>query len=143
MKWDMLGYALIGALFLYGSHIFSGKYKKGVDVIEFNLWRFIYLGLFAGLYLLFIHKKLQSDKKKIVPKDHFYIMMASIAMLVGNSVLVWLISKAGAGKVMPYVESMGAVLGIIIGYLFFNEKITLKTIVAVLLMAIGIYVYEN
>lgn len=144
MKWDMIVYALIGALFLYGSHIFSGKYvSKTIDTVTFNLWRFIYMGIFAVLYLLFINRQLKVQfKKEISPKNHFYILLASIAMLIGNSLLITGINRFGS-HIMPTFEVGGILLSLLIGTLFYGEKITIRTSVAIILMILGIYIYDD
>jgi multidrug transporter EmrE-like cation transporter len=138
-------YSFIGSLFNYGSDIFSGKIESDISLLDRNLLKFVYLGFFSLIYLLFISKTplLPTLTNFTSNKNYLYILLTALGMGIGNTILINTLNKFNTATVMSYFESFGIIIGTIIGYLFFKESISSNNLIALALIIFGVFLYKD
>jgi drug/metabolite transporter (DMT)-like permease len=100
----------------------------------------------AGLKL--VNKKDNIQLKKIYnlnKKESLVLISGGLISLIGAMMFLYLIKMEDITKVVSFSQSLTIILSIMIGYLFFSEKLYPKDILGILLIVSGITMikYKN
>ena len=71
-------------------------------------------------------------------KDLFWTIMAVITGMVGSILLLFLIKKDEVSYIIPNIQGIVILLGSLIGYFIFKEKIDIYRIIGIILIFFGI-----
>ena len=101
--------------------------------------------MFITIIIVFYFFHLVNNKKcdyKCISKlqlyDYMYILLGAIMSILGARLLLSLIQKKEISYLISSLQPIVISLTFIIGYLFFNEKITNFKVIGILLIIIGL-----
>jgi multidrug transporter EmrE-like cation transporter len=135
--------SLLGALFYYASDIFAGKAISSIGIVDSNLLRFVYLGIIALAYIILFSKTPLLPQSSSQNMEYFYILLTAIGMGIGNTILIWTLKRFKASTVMSYFESFGVLIGVLIGYFFFQELVGPRNLLAIFLIMTGLFIFQD
>jgi drug/metabolite transporter (DMT)-like permease len=131
------GYILIlmGAFFLSWGGLLIREWEGG-DVWQILFWRSFFFNFTLILFLYFIYKK---ESFSIIKKSGFPGVLGGIAMAIGFTAYVFAMSTTTVANVL-FIISTQTIWLALFGYLFLKEKISLKTLLSIILAMAGITV---
>lgn len=131
------GYILIlmGAFFLSWGGLLIREWEGG-DVWQILFWRSFFFNFTLILFLYFIYKK---ESFSIIKKSGFAGVLGGIAMAIGFTAYVFAMSTTTVANVL-FIISTQTIWLALFGYLFLKEKISLKTLLSIILAMAGITV---
>jgi len=125
-------YVSISVFFFVLGQIFL-KYDSKVNPIICLCFFTIMMGILGGIYLI-THKQ-ELNKNKIP----YYSLLAGLVFFFGNMFWIKSIQKSpNLSNVRILMAGGETLLLLISGYLFFNQKITLKQLVGTIIILFGI-----
>lgn len=94
----------------------------------------LYSVLFYKIHPIKMYKEL-----KIVPiETYFYLFLTSLC-ISGSIILIFnLVNVVEISKIGPLISIMSIIMLVIAGYLVFNEKLTMRKVIAVIFMVLGV-----
>ena len=124
---------------------------KKLNAYEFFLYNNLIILAFLLIYmagLKLVNKKNDIQLKKIYnlnKKESLVLISGGLLSLIGAMMFLYLIKMEDITKVVSFSQSLTIILSIMIGYLFFSEKLYPKDIVGILLIVSGITMikYKN
>lgn len=135
---------IIGAINTFGWGFKPLLEKKGIEdssPLIFGNIRYIITAIICVIILtIYKGNKLFTGVSK---KTLIYSFFASIIGLISILSNYYLLSKYDANLVIGIVEPGVIVVTVVLGYLFFNEKINMKRIMGILVVCIGIFIIFN
>jgi len=97
-------------------------------------------------YLSFLLIRDKYDYKKVyhVVKDNFKLyFLGGLCTFLGALLFIYIISKEEASTAILYTSPIVIALTVIVGYLFFNEKMSLNKIIGSVLIVLGLVTIQN
>lgn len=109
---------------------------------EYMYWILMFLSVFVASFSQILLKKGAQNKYESVIKEYLnpYVISGYTLMML-TTVLTVLAYKGLDYKNGPVIESLGYVLIMVLSYLFFREKITLKKVLGNGLVILGIIIF--
>jgi len=99
---------------------------------------YLFIFLLGTFYLMYTKKK---DFIKNVPYKTFcYILISNIITITGILVYYHLIETYNITKIVPILEPLIIIFTLLMGFYLFNEVITKKEIIGMLVIIIGIII---
>ena len=126
---------LLGAFFLSWGGLLIREWE-GNDIWQILFWRSLFFNFTLILFLYFIYKK---EAFSIIKKSGFPGLLGGAAMAVGFTAYVFAMSMTTVANVL-FVISTQTIWLALFGYLFLKEKISLKTLLSIILAMAGIAV---
>ncbi len=126
---------LIGAFFFSWGGLLIREWEGG-DTWQILFWRSFFFNNIIILYLYFIYKK---ETLLIIKKSGLQGLLGGILISVCFTAFVFSIRETTVANVL-FIESTQTIWLAVFGYLFLKEKISLKTLLAIILAMIGIFV---
>ena len=126
---------LMGAFFLSWGGLLIREWEGG-DVWQILFWRSFFFNFTLILFLYFIYKK---ESFSIIKKSGFPGVLGGIAMAIGFTAYVFAMSTTTVANVL-FIISTQTIWLALFGYLFLKEKISLKTLLSIILAMAGITV---
>lgn len=100
---------------------------------------FITIIIIVYFYYLVNNKKCDANCfKKLNINDYIYIILGSITSIIGARLLLSLIQYKEISYLVSSIQPLVISLTLMIGYLFFNESISIIKIIGVLLIISGL-----
>jgi len=76
--------------------------------------------------------------KKLTNTDLMWTVLAVLTGIVGSMILLYLLKKDEVSFIIPNVQAMVILLGSLIGFFIFNEKINIYKSIGLMLIIVGI-----
>ena len=95
------------------------------------IYIFLVIGMLSLIYLILNKKNIVKIDKKII--------LASLFLLIGYSIFMYVIQKNEISRMTCYGNIFGILLITLIGIFYFQEKLSSFNILGILLMCVGIY----
>ena len=117
---------------------------KKLNAYEFFLYNNLVILVFLILYLIglkLVNNKNEIQLKKIYElnkKEYIVLLSGGLVSLIGAMMFLYLIKMDDITKIVSFSQSLTIILSIIVGYMFFSEKIFFKDLVGILLIVGGI-----
>ena len=100
---------------------------------------FVTIIILVYLYFLFTNKKCDYNCfKKLNIYDYLYIFVGSITSILGARLLLTLIQFKEVSYLVSSIQPLVISLTLIVGYLFFNENISLLKLLGITLIISGL-----
>jgi len=119
----------------------ENKIKKNTIIMAESI--IISLFLFGYIFYKTPPQQLLNDFKKITYKQYFYLMITAICVVSTLILIFDLIPKLDMSTLGPSISIIRIVLLTIIGFIMFNEKITMRKIISLIFMITGIAMLVN
>ena len=71
-------------------------------------------------------------------KDYLYVLLGAITTLIGTFALMYIIKESEVSYTIPHIQPLIIILTLLGGFLYFNEKITLNKIIAIIFLITGL-----
>jgi drug/metabolite transporter (DMT)-like permease len=126
---------LMGAFFLSWGGLLIREWEGG-DFWQILFWRSFFFNFTLILFLYFIYKK---EALSIIKKTGFPGILGGIAMAMGFTAYIFAMRETTVANVL-FIISTQTIWLALFGYLFLKEKISLKTLLSIVLAMIGILV---
>lgn len=132
-KWII--YAFLSAIFASLTSIFA---KIGIDNVESNLGTSIRTMVVLLISLgIVLAKGKQKDIKNIEKKDWLFITLSGISTGISWLCYYYALQK-GVVSVVVSIDKLSVVVTILLSYFILKEKLSLKSIIGLILMVVGI-----
>ena len=115
--------------------------SKHVTTYEFIIiYQILAISLVIGFifYLLKYKKCSLACFKKLSNTDLVWTLLAVITGILGSILLLYLLKQDEVSFIIPNVQAMVILLGSLIGFFIFNEKINIYKSIGLLLIIVGI-----
>ena len=126
---------LLGAFFLSWGGLLIREWE-GNDVWQILFWRSFFFNCTLVLFLYFTYKK---KAFSVIKKSGIPGALGGIAMAIGFTAYVFAMSTTTVANVL-FIISTQTIWLALFGYLFLKEKISLKTLLSIILAMIGILI---
>ena len=136
---------LIGCVNILGWGLKPLIEKRAVQhssVLVFSNTRYIVTAFISIIVLLLCKRKYITDNitKHLNIKTLYYSFIVAVIGLLSIMSNYYLLSKYDASIVVGLVEPSIILVTLLLGYIFFNEKISLKRVIGLIIISIGICV---
>lgn len=99
--------------------------------------------LFSYIFYKTPPREIYKDLIKLSPKKYFTLFLIALCVVGGLVLIFDLMPKVEISKLGPSVSIMRIVMLTIFGFLVFGEKITIKKILSLILMILGVSLLIN
>lgn len=115
--------------------------KSGTKISTFNLYSYL-ISFFLLAFLYFVSKKIKSEKPSFkMPKKVFlYVLIMSVFLFANSFMQTLAASYLSSAQLFPLTRSLALIFSAIMAALFFNEKITPRCVLGMVLAFLGIFV---
>jgi uncharacterized membrane protein len=99
----------------------------------------------VGYFIYFFSKKKCDIKclKKLSKKDYAVLILGAITTILATLVLLYLIAETEVSYAIAHIQPVVIALTVILGYVLFNEKMSLMKISGISLILIGLIFLNN
>lgn len=91
------------------------------------------------LFLIYSHKYDINSFKKLTTEDGLISIFGAITTVASSIFLIRLLQENDASYIMPHIQPCVMLLTMIIGFYFFNEKLTKNKLLGTILITAGLF----
>lgn len=113
---------------------------------EYLIVNHMIVTLFILLYFYYIFKNNKCDincLKKLDKYDLLLIIIGGVTTILGSFLLMNLINNTDVSYAIAHIQPIVISLTIILGFVFFNEKITYSKVIGIILVITGLIIINS
>ena len=113
---------------------------------EYMVLNHIFITLFILIYFLYMFSKNKCDLsciKSLSKKDISLLSLGAITSILGTLMLLHLVSKSEVSYAIAHIQPIVISLTLIIGYLVFNETLSILKVFGITLIVLGLIILNK